>query len=262
MSVSEITKKLQHLLNLLGASPKLAEDGDYGPKSTSAYELAVAKYMGGSVGEDTSPPPPPVVAPNDGEAMHWKPGPFHPIFTVPAPFTHLHPLDFLKKFEGEKEIPGSKDNPLIAHTHEHSGNLGTHSEGADYHDEVPHCSSGLNWTADGCRCYKSNNALASSWDNYQGHAYKKGDVIKRGAIVRIKQPGGNHVTMADQEFVWDSNGSFVGFGANQGNSYKASSYHKAYIVTAHDWAPKPGTVLAPIGTISSLASGDEGESTK
>lgn len=194
--------------------------------------------------------PAPVVVPEPGEPapQYWRPHPYHPMFKVPAPYTHLHPYDFLMKFKGEKEISGSRDNPLIAHMHEHSGNLGTHSDSKnDYHDEVPHCSSALQWVADGCGCEKTGNALASSWDNYVGQKLKEGDWVEVGDIVRIAHPGG-HVTLCNKRFQWIDGRSFEGFGSNQGNSIKVSSYSTSHIKSVHKWKPKPGTKLAPIGT--------------
>jgi hypothetical protein len=196
------------------------------------------------------------------EPVYWKPGPFHPMFKVPAGYTHLHPYDILKSVAGEREVTGSKDNPLIAHFHEHAGNLGVHSEGADYHDEVPHCSSAWNWACDGGGCYKSNNALASSWEKMHekvgAHRFEKGDVIPRGAIVNID----GHVTSADLEFRWTGKGSFAGFGSNQGNTIKTSLYPQSRIRCIHLLKPKPGTVLAPIGTKPTPATGGDGESTR
>lgn len=195
--------------------------------------------------------------------IYWKPGPYHPMFKVPAGYTHLHPIDVLRSVAGEREILGAKDNPLIAHFHEHSGNLGTHNEGADYHDEVPHCASAQNWAQDGAGCEKSNNALASSYEKYAekfgSRAYKKGELIPEGAIICID----GHVTRANRPFRWTGSGSFEGFGSNQGNTIKTSTYPQSRIRTICDDKPKPGTRLAPIGTkpIPSTGTGN-GESTR
>ena len=229
----------------------LTPDGWAGPLTLIAIRRAVALKVGAEVVPST--------------AKYWKPGPYHPMFVVPEGCTHLHPYDVLYYVRGEREILGSRDNPLIAHFHEHSGNLGTHSEGADYHDEVPHCSSALNWAADGAGCYKSDNALASSWDGYAkkcgAKALKKGDTVPRGAIIRIAHPGG-HVTLANREFVWTGKGSFEGFGSNQGNTIKTSTYSQAHIKTIHLWKPLSGTILAPISAKPVPSTGKGNESTR
>lgn len=198
--------------------------------------------------------------------QYWKPGPYHPMFIVPAGYTHLHPLDILRSVRGEREILGSKDNPLIAHFHEHSGNLGKHSEGADYHDEVPHCSSAWQWACDGGGCYKTDNALASSWDKYHEMCgaiqLKIGDWVEEGDLVRIAHPGG-HITAANRRFRWTGKGSFEGFGSNQNNTIKTSTYEQAHIKSVHRIKAKPGTVLAPINTPPVPSTGvGNGESTR
>lgn len=191
----------------------------------------------------------------------WSSHKFHPIVIVPAPYTHLHPYDFICEFAlGEKEISGAKHNELIAHFHEHSGNLGTHSDDKnDYSDEVPHCSSGLNWTADGCGCEKTNNAMAFSWNNYVGPKVLKGQKVSKGDIIVLSS---SHVTTANRDFVWKDSGSFEGLGFNQGNSIKVSVYNQAAIMTVHKWKPKPGTVLRPIEKQAILGSMVANESTR
>lgn len=235
----------------------LTPDGWVGPLTMLAIDRAIA-VLDGKV--------PVKPAPVDGvEPEYWKPGPYHPMFVVPEGYTHLHPYDVLYSVRGEREILGSRDNPLIAHFHEHSGNLGTHSEEADYHDEVPHCSSALQWAADGSGCYKSNNALASSWDSYKEKygavELKKGDTVPRGAIIRIAHPGG-HVTLANREFKYTGTGTFEGFGSNQGNTIKTSTYSQSHIKSIHLWKPKPGTRLAPISGKPVPSTGTGNESTR
>lgn len=190
---------------------------------------------------------------------------FHPVFVVPKPFTHLHPIDVLRSVAGEKEIPGSKDNPLIAHFHEHSGNLGAHSDKNDYSDEVPHCSSAWNWACDMSGCEKSNNALASSWEEMHAkcgaYKFKKGDDIPEGAIVNLD----GHVSAANEPFKWTGNGDVNLFGSNQSNTIKTSSYAQSRIRCIHLVKPKAGTVLAPIGILGHkpiASTGSKDESTR
>lgn len=168
-------------------------------------------------------------------------------------YTHMHPIDWVRKEKREKdprEISGSKDNPVIQEYLEHCDNIGGFKDGKLHHDEVPWCSALPNAAADSCGCFKTNNALASSWDKYSqcgAKRFKKGDKIPEGAIVRIAHPGG-HVTLANSPFTWTGSGTFPGLGGNQGNRINVSSYSQEHIVSIHDWKAKPGTLLAPIGT--------------
>ena len=240
MSLIDVIRELQMILNTEGANPPLTVDGVFGPKTEAALKKALA--------------PKPI----DGvKPIYPKQNPFHPIFKVPEGYTHLHPIDVLRSVAGEKEIYGSKDNPLIAHFHEHSGNLGTHSDGADYHDEVPHCSSALNWAADMSGCRKTNNALAASWKKYNNP--REGDWVEEGDIITI---GTSHVTMCNRRCNRRSAKVFEGFGSNQGNTIKTSSYVVSSLSSVQMWEPLPGTILAPIGTEPVEVSGTLGEGTR
>lgn len=267
MSDKDFVKKTQRLLNNIGTEPRLTEDGVPGPKTMAALDAQIAK-TGPVAMPPTTPPvtPPKPVEPGVVAPVYPKPHPFHPRFDhlLKAPFTHIHPFDVLRSVAGEKEIPGSKDNPLIAHFHEHSGNLGTHSDTNDYSDEVPHCASAINWACDMAGCKKTNNAMASSFDNYPGVALKPGDWVEVGDLVRIAHPGG-HITFANKRFQWKPNGTFEGFGSNQGNTIKTSIYDTDHIKSVHRVTPLPGTVLAPIGILGNKpipATGTSNESTR
>jgi len=271
---------LQDALNRNGAS--LVVDGDFGPKTKLA--LSVFQKSKKSVGTGR-------VGPktlkwlklkldlekkvNVEENIHIPGKPiypskhrFHPRFDsqLPEPYTHLHPFDITLSVVGQKEIKGKKHNPFIAHLHEHAGNLGTHSEGADYSDEVPHCSSGLNWAADMGGCEKSNNALASSWSDRRRKSYnpRKGTKIFKGDIIHKRTGKRNHVTICDKDFNL-SDKYFTGTGFNQADSIKSSSYRVRDIVSVQMWKPKKGTVLAPIGILGHKpvpSTGEVGESTR
>ena len=249
------------------------EFGDKTKKASAAFQKSIGLKGSGNPGVKTlkalgltlSKPtePTPVIPGKPGPVpIYPKPHRFHPRFNVPAPYTHLHPIDVLRSVAGEKEVPGTKDNALIAHFHEHSGNLGSHSDNKnDYADEVPHCSSALNWAADMSGCRKTNNALAASWSKYGNK--RTGDFVEVGDVIHIKHPG-NHVTMANKRFNKKTAKSFEGFGSNQGNSVKTSNYKVGDIVSVQVWDPLPGTVLAPIGILGTKptpATGGPGEST-
>ena len=260
--MKDFWKLIQQALNTLGES--LLVDGIPGAKTKDAMkrrgviiDASVAAYV----------PPKDLNRPTKAWDSLVRAGvELHPVFKVPPPFTHLHPIDFMRAFASEKEIPGAKDNILIAHFHEHSGNLGTHSDDKnDYSDEVPHCASAQNWAQDGTGCEKSNNALASSYEKYAqkfgSRAYKKGDIVPEGAIICLD----GHVTRANKSFVWTGGGSFEGFGSNQGNTIKTTLYSQSRIRTICDDKPKPGTILAPIGILGmkpAPATGSNSESTR
>lgn len=262
--MKEFWKSIQTALNLLGE--KLTVDGIPGPKTNEAMIRRGVWVDTDKAIPDKAPPVSETRGPQNWPSLVRAGVELHPVFKVPAPYTHLHPIDFMRAFASEKEIPGAKDNILIAHFHEHAGNLGTHSDTKnDYSDEVPHCASAQNWTQDGTGCEKSNNALASSYETYAkkfgSHAYKKGEIVPEGAIICLD----GHVTRANKSFKWTGTGSFEGFGSNQGNTIKTTIYSQSRIRTICDDKPKPGTVLAPIGILGMKpvpATGSNSESTR
>lgn len=268
MKFSSFIKNLQLKLNEQGE--KLVADGDPGPKTRAALEkydveivikkpIIVAPPRVDNSNAVPLPPSRTVFPP-----QYPKPHPHHPRFEhlLPKPFTHLHPFDVLRSVAGEHEISGSKDNSLIAHFHEHSKSLGSHSDENDYSDELPHCSSALNWAADMGGCRKTDSAMAASWSGYGNP--RSGDIVFPGDIIHIKNGDQNHVTLCNKTFNRKTAKTFEGFGSNQANSIKTSTYKVSSIKSVQVWAPLPGTELAPIGTLRSKpvpASGSEGEST-
>lgn len=239
---TDLARLLKTLLNALGPHNLNPEDPAFGPRSTAAYNEELSKLLK----KNPVPAPTPKPVPGTIAPVYPKPGPFHPRFEtlLPAPYTHLHPIDILRSVAGEKEILGVKDNPLIAHFHEHSGNLGTHSDGADYHDEVPHCSSAWQWACDMGGCRKTNNALAASWKKYANP--RVGDWVEEGDLITI---GTSHVTSANKRFNRKIATTFEGFGSNQGNTIKTSIYAVSKISSVQVLEPLPGTILAPIGIL-------------
>ncbi len=222
---------------------KLEVDGIVGPETMHMIETKMALQNGQPAPKRNDTPK--VETPARGP-VYPKEHKYHPRFEskLPKEYTHLHPIDVLRSVAGEKEVLGSKDNPLIAHFHEHSKNLGIHSEGADYHDEVPHCSSAMNWAADMSGCKKTDHALARSWIKY-GYP-RVGDWVEEGDLVNI---GTSHITMANKRFNKKTSKHFEGFGSNQGNSIKTSIYPVAKISAVNVWRPLPETRLAPIGIL-------------
>ena len=256
MNEKEFVKILQKALNAMGE--KLSIDGDFGPKT----EAALSKYSPKIILEkiEAITPPPTGILP-----VYPSPHKYHPRFEtlLSFPYTHLHPLDVLRSVSGEKEIPGSQDNPLIAHFHEHSGNLGRHSDQNDYSDEVPHCSSALNWAADMAGCQKTDNALAASWLAYGNP--RQGDWVEEGDIIVKKTGNQYHVTLCNKRFNRLLDKIYEGFGSNQSNMIKTTSYPVKDIQGVQVWKPRPGTILAPIGILGmkpTPATGSNEESTR
>lgn len=187
---------------------------------------------------------------NKIEPIYPSENKFHPRFEhlLSPPFTHLHPYDVLKSIFGESEIVGQEDNQLIAHFHEHSGNLGKHLDKNKFSDEVPYCSSALNWAADMSGCRKTNSAIAASWGDYGNP--RESDIIEVGDIVLIERKKiMTHVTLCDQKFNRKTDQIFHGYGANQGNMIKTSTFLVSHIKSIQMWDALPGTVLAPIGIL-------------
>lgn len=267
-----LVKKLQKAMNDAGHTPKFAETGNYGALTEAAlkqYEFTV------SAKKVTAVPLPPTTGERPSyylKSLVIEGVEVHPYYPVPAPYTHPHPMDMSRSMAFEKEKAGkAANNVLIAHAHEHSPNLAKPETGGpedaknNYADEVPHCMSHQNLVQDLCGCEKSSTALANTGRGYAkrhgAKAYKKGDTVPEGANIVLT----GHITRANKAFVWDDKGSFEGYGANQGNTIKTSLYAKSKITAAYDDKPKPGTVLAPIGTLpfkSVPPNGKPGESTR
>lgn len=267
---------LQEALVKHGADISIDEDfGSITKKAISVFQKSKGSAGSGRVGLKTiewlglviKKSKEPVHIP--GSPKYPSKHPFHPRFEdqLPAPYTHLHPFDVTLSVVGEKEIPGKKHNPFIAHLHEHSLKLGHHSEGADYSDETPHCSSGLNWAADMSGCEKSDNALASSWGRKSGKHYKQrtGDWVEVGDKIWKKTGKQNHITLCDKRFNRTTAKYYTATGFNQGNSIKSSRYKVKDIKDVMEWVTKPGTVLAPIGILGHKpvpSNGSNNESTR
>lgn len=277
------TKALQIYLNRFGVPTTV--DGDPGSQTldnyhrvlallgivetddlTEAIELHFAdrvREMDIVLGLIPAPvPPKPGVKINP---VYWSKGKFHPRFEhlLPAPYTHLHPYDIARSVAGETEIPGPKHNPFISHLHEHSLNLTKHRDGSYFADEVPHCSSGINWSCDGGGGKKSNNALAISW--IDANPKVEGDWVEVGDVITKRTGKQNHVTFCNKRFNRRTATTYEGYGFNQGNSIKTTVYAVSEITSVTRIQPLPGTVWAPIGFLGHKpipATGNDNESTR
>jgi uncharacterized protein (TIGR02594 family) len=159
---------------------------------------------------------------------------------VASGFTHMHPIDWMRRELGTKEIAGKKDNPRIRWYHTFSKNIGS----KEHPDEVPWCASIMNACGVQCGMEISGSALAASYDAY---GVDTGDWVEEGDIVTLAQPG-RHVTLANKRFNRKNDRYFQGLGGNQADSVKVSIYSCSVIKSARKWKPKPGTLTAPISS--------------
>lgn len=252
MAVTNFALRTQYLLNLLGANPPLVMDGDPGPKSINALEIEIEKQQALKIPAAATPSPgntdpKPAVAPTYLKPLVINGVNVHPRFEqfLTKPYTHLHPYDIMRSFVGQHEIKGDKDNVLLAHSHEHSKNLGAHSDTNDYHDETPHCMSMMNLCSDLGGCKQTGSAAAASLSEYNNP--RTGDWVEVGDQIHKRTGKQNHVTYCNKRFNRRTDKYFDGCGSNQNDAVNVSTYKVDDIISVQIVKPLPGTVLAPIG---------------
>lgn len=199
--------KVQILLNYLGADPELKTDGELGPKTSRALEMELGKHR--SKEHPIQPPP-------------W--------------------YTFAKKFEGKKETD-PEFNKLMSSKWKLVGlNLGTIAKSwaawCGLAMAVALSSVGIDYAKDGAR--------ARNWGKYGVEVKWKEDGIPRGAIIHINNAGkcnsseSNHVTQANGDCsakdLLRSGATFDGYGGNQGNAWKVSTYSVSKICHVR-WPP-------------------------
>lgn len=111
---------------------------------------------------------------------------------------------------GQKEIRGEEDNPRIILYHQ------TTSLKAK-EDEVPWCSSFVNWVFQKAQMERTNSAAARSWKEW-------GEELEKpihGAVVVLHREGGNHVGFFMR---LDNSGRFVLLGGNQSNAVNEAAF--------------------------------------
>lgn len=128
----------------------------------------------------------------------------------------MNVLDVAKKYLGEHEILGSKDNQFILDCFKHTGYK------AD-HDEVPWCAAFVCRVLDECGLPSTKSAAAVSYAHY-GHP----SALIPGSIVVFKwASGGHHVTfchhLVDHDYV-------ACIGGNQSDMVKISVFPRKYIL--------------------------------
>lgn len=137
---------------------------------------------------------------------------------------------------GQHEIAGSRDNARILQYH---ATTTLHAR----HDEVPWCSSFVNWTMEKAGYKGTDSAAAISWAHWGnkvnglGNAHE-GDIV----VIRNRNTGQEHVGF----FVKADSGHFTLLGGNQSDQVKYSNFNKgAYEIVAvrrppgDDHAPSP-----------------------
>lgn len=238
----EHVKILQEALNEAGASPKLTVDGDFGAKTKFAvvtHQNKIGSGGSGIIGNKTLASL--NITVDEAEATYPKD--FNIPWYVEA-----------KKYSGKKETDSAWAAKLGAMwgkvgLPQYKGKLA----GSTYAWCALFVAANLMWAG-----YDINkgNASAKSWDNWgQSVAYKVNG-IPRAAVVRINSKGdcaswtGNHVTFANgscsQADVLKSGATFSGYGGNQGDQAKVSTYAVKNICAVR-WPkeePLPGTQVS------------------
>lgn len=120
---------------------------------------------------------------------------------------------------GQKEIPGSKDNPRILEYHQ-----ATDLKATD--DETPYCSSFVNWCMMQAGVPRTKSALARSWLKW-GVALKKPKV---GAVTILWR--GSPTASTGHVGLWlgEDDEYVTLLGANQSDMVKISKYEKSKVL--------------------------------
>jgi uncharacterized protein (TIGR02594 family) len=138
-----------------------------------------------------------------------------PAKVIPLPIENVAPVKIepvipwmvlAKKEIGISEVAGDKDNPRITEYHKATTLKATH-------DEVPWCSSFINFIFFCLGWKRTKSAGAISWLEW-------GIKLKRpryGAVCVKERKGGNHVTFFVRYEMRNGIEGFIGLGGNQGN---------------------------------------------
>jgi uncharacterized protein (TIGR02594 family) len=120
---------------------------------------------------------------------------------------------------GEKEIPGSKDNPRILEYFKATSYKATD-------DETPWCSAFIAWCFSQCNMRSTKSARAASWLDwgYPMDRPQYGCVVVKSRPLNGNPTGGNHVTFYVKSEMKDGVPGFVGLGGNQQNKVSVMWY--------------------------------------
>lgn len=125
-------------------------------------------------------------------------------------------LDIARHEIGEKEIPGSKDNPRIVE-------YGQATSLKPTDDETPWCSDFVNWVMLKAGLPRTNSAAAISWATYG----VKLDKPKYGCIAVYSRTGGNHVAF----WLSEQNGQDQLLGGNQNDQVGIELHSKSSLIS-------------------------------
>lgn len=127
-----------------------------------------------------------------------------------------------RKYIGQAEIPGPRDNQFILDCFKHTTYKGKH-------DEVPWCAAFVCRILDECGLKSSRSASADSYESWG----QKSELVPGAIVVFQWADGSHHVSIVDS--VIDS--KTVGcIGGNQSNCVKVSKFARKSIVAIR--APK------------------------
>jgi uncharacterized protein (TIGR02594 family) len=217
-------RRLQRLLNrAITPSPNLTEDGDFGEKTYRTIvqfqklhslkaDGVIGPHTWTALGQKISTAPSRITIP-DGPGMPWM--------EIAIAELGIH----------EESLPGVHNRRIVEYHNKTSLNAST--------DEIPWCSSFVNWVIAKAGFRGTNNALAKSWLDWGTNLTSP----RYGAVTVIKKKGAS----TDQA-TGSSTGFHVGFyinastahirllGGNQGDAVKYSSFSlNAYDVKGYRW---------------------------
>lgn len=149
------------------------------------------------------------------------------------PAGDLAHMTLAKSQVGIKEVSGDKDNPKIIEYHATTTYKGKH-------DEVPWCSSFVNWCFFKLGWKRTNSAGASSWLKW-GIRIKK---PRYGCVVVKTREGGNHVTFWVRPEIRKGVRGYIGLGGNQGNQV-CEAWYPDSSVRGYMWPEELADLLKP-----------------
>lgn len=128
-------------------------------------------------------------------------------------------LEALVREHGQKEISGTNHNNRIVEYHSTTTLKATT-------DEVPWCSSLMNFCAKEAGLERTNSAAASSWTKVGRKVTEDEAIADPNGIVVLRRKGGHHVAKP----IGKTAISIICYGGNQSNTVNAALYKKLDIL--------------------------------